>query len=77
MNARAGTQIESGAEGPARGAARQMMAIEADEHDLIVGNSSVPGMRKFGPGVIGKDEAIADGKQRRTSAGQTRVIDGE
>ena len=34
-------------------------------------------MRKFGPGVIGKDEAIADREQRRTSPAAARFIHGE
>jgi hypothetical protein len=34
-------------------------------------------MRKFGPGVIRKDQAIADRKKRRTSPRHARFIDGE
>jgi hypothetical protein len=54
-----------------------MAAIDADRHDLIVRSRGVPRMRKFGPSVIRKDQAIADGKKRSTSLGQALLIDCE
>src|SRR5208337_1162154 len=77
MNARACTKVEGGAKRPPCGTARKTAAIGADRHDVIVRNRCVPRMRKFGPGVIRKDQAITDGKQRRASPGQAHLIDCE
>ncbi len=77
MNARASAKVEGGAKRSAYGTARQTAAIGTDRHDVIAGNGGVSRMRKFGPSVVGKDQAVADGKQRRTRPGKARLIDYE
>jgi hypothetical protein len=65
MNARTCAQVERVPKRPATGAVRKMAAVEADPHDLIGRNRDIPGMRKVWPGMIGKDQVIAERKQRR------------
>src|ERR1700688_145651 len=77
MNARAGANVEGRAIRASHGTASKAAAIEANAHDLIVRNRSMPRVGKLGPGMIRKDQAIADGKQRCASPDESGLIDGE
>ena len=45
-----------------RSAVRERAAVSADKHDLIVRDGGVSGVGKLGPGVIGENQAFADGE---------------
>jgi hypothetical protein len=77
LNPRACTEVEGSAKWAARRAVRKIATITTYGHHVIGWNTRIAWMWKVRPSVIGKDQMIADWKQRGARTRTASLIDCE